>query len=115
MKIALTNPPILIATLFSILIFAPIAEEFLFRYALQNYLKKYIKAKHAIIIAGLCFALLHISPSQGIGNIALIASLWMLGVFLGWVYERQGSLVASITLHMTFNVISTIQIVTLSK
>ena len=111
LKAALTNPPVLLATLFSVLIFAPIAEEFLFRFALQNYLKKYMRTKYAIVIAAFAFAALHLSPSQGIGNISLMISLWTLGVFLGWVYERQGSLLASVTLHAIFNTASTIQIV----
>lgn len=111
LKVALANPPILVATLFSILIFAPIAEEFLFRYALQNYLKKYLNTKYAILVAGFAFALLHLSPSQGIGNITLMISLWTLGSFLGWVYERQGSLLTSITLHAIFNGVSTLQII----
>jgi membrane protease YdiL (CAAX protease family) len=111
LKIALANPPILIATLFSVLVFAPIVEEFLFRFALQSYLKKYLNPKYAILIAAFAFALLHLSPSQGVGNITLMISLWTLGIFLGWVYERQGSLLASVTLHATFNIISTLQIV----
>jgi membrane protease YdiL (CAAX protease family) len=89
LKMALSHPPMLASILFSVIVFAPITEEFLFRYVAQNYLKKYLKPRYAILITGLCFALLHLLPSQGVGNIYLTASLWTLGVFLGWVYERR--------------------------
>ncbi|MBI3211827.1 MAG: CPBP family intramembrane metalloprotease [Simkania negevensis] len=50
--------------------------------------------------------LFHLSSSQGVGNI----SLFIFALYLGFLYEKQCSLFASIALHMTFNSISVIRI-----
>ncbi|MBS0627186.1 MAG: CPBP family intramembrane metalloprotease, partial [Verrucomicrobia bacterium] len=110
LKQALASPLLLLSTLISILLFAPIIEEFLFRGMLQNFLKKYMSRTKALVISAFFFAIIHLSPSQGLGNISLFFSLFTFGCFLGFVYEKQGSLLSSITLHLTFNVITTFQI-----
>jgi membrane protease YdiL (CAAX protease family) len=110
LKTTLTSPGMLAVALFTILIAAPIIEEFLFRGLLQTYFKRHMNVKIAMICSSLCFALFHLAPSQGIGNISLVASLFTFALFLGFIYERQGSLFASIGLHMTFNAMSTIRI-----
>jgi membrane protease YdiL (CAAX protease family) len=110
LKTTLGSPPMLAVALFTILIAAPIIEEFLFRGCLQNFLKRYMIPKKAIIFSALCFSLFHLAPSQGIGNISLVASLFLFALFLGFIYERQASLFASIGLHMTFNAVSTVRI-----
>lgn len=114
LKLALQSPLLLFSTLFSILIAAPILEEFLFRGILQNYFKQFIGRKTAIALSAFFFALIHLSSFQGLGNIPLIFSLFTFGCFLGFVYERQRSLLSSIALHMTFNGISTLQILFIS-
>jgi membrane protease YdiL (CAAX protease family) len=110
LKTTLESPAMAILALISIVIIAPIVEEFLFRGALQTYLKRRMSPKTAIIVTSLCFGLFHFSPEQGFGNISLIASLFVFGTFLGYVYERQGSLYASIGLHLAFNFISSVRI-----
>ena len=110
LKSTLQSPLQLALALVSILIIAPILEEFLFRGALQNYLKRWFGTKAAILLAAACFAFFHFSPSQGLGNLSLIPSLLTFACFLGFVYERQGSLYASIALHMTFNLASSMRI-----
>jgi uncharacterized protein len=110
LKMTLGSPPMLAVALFTILIAAPVMEEYLFRGLLQNWLKQHLGKKAAILIAAFCFALFHLAPSQGLGNISLIVSLFSFACFLGFIYERQASLFASIGLHMTFNTISTLRI-----
>lgn len=110
LKTTLGSPPMLAVALFTILIAAPIIEEFLFRGCLQNFFKRYMIPKNAIILSSICFSLFHFAPSQGIGNISLVASLFLFALFLGFIYERQASLFASIGLHMTFNAVSTFRI-----
>jgi len=112
---ALHSPLLLTSTLLSIFISAPIIEEFLFRGILQNFLKQYVSRKSALILAAFFFAFVHMSPSQGLGNLSLFFSLFTFGCFLGYVYERQGSLLASIALHMTFNAITTLQILFIAQ
>ncbi len=111
LKMTLATPSLLAIALFSILVAAPILEEFLFRGMLQNWLKKHLGKKAAILVTALLFSAFHLSPSQGVGNISLILSLFFFGCFLGFVYERQGSLLASMSLHITFNTISTLRII----
>jgi uncharacterized protein len=115
LKTTLGSPPMLAIALFTILIAAPIIEEFLFRGCLQNFFKRYMLTKNAILLSALCFSLFHFAPSQGIGNISLVVSLFLFALFLGFIYERQASLFASIGLHMTFNAVSTFRILFFSE
>ncbi len=110
LKTTLESPPMLAVAIFTILLAAPVIEEFLFRGCLQNYFKRYMPTRQAIALSALCFSLFHLSPSQGIGNISLVATLFCFALFLGFIYERQASLFASIGLHMTFNAVSTFRI-----
>ena len=110
LKTTFENPAMTVLALISIVIIAPIVEEFLFRGALQTYLKRRLPPKTAIIVASACFGLFHFSFEQGFGNISLIVSLFVFGTFLGYVYEKQGSLYASIGLHLAFNFISSVRI-----
>jgi uncharacterized protein len=110
LKTTLDSPKMLSLALFTILIAAPVIEEFLFRGYLQTFLKRHMPIKLAIVISSLCFSLFHITASQGLGNFSLVASLFTFALFLGFIYERQGSLFASVGLHMTFNTVSTLKI-----
>jgi membrane protease YdiL (CAAX protease family) len=110
LKTTLTSPPMLAVALFTILIAAPVIEEFLFRGCLQTFFKRFMSPRKAIALSALCFGLFHFSTSQGLGNISLIACLFTFALFLGFIYERQASLFASIGLHMTFNAASTFRI-----
>ena len=112
-KLAMSQPLSLAFALLSVLVLAPVVEEYLFRGVLQTYFKKRMGIKPAILLSALCFALFHYSTSQGLGNISLLFSLLILGGYLGFIYERQGSLWASISLHMIFNAISAIRILML--
>ncbi len=110
LKSAMNNPHQLIAALFLILVIAPLLEELLFRGLLQSFIKKHLGAKAAILLAGLGFALLHVSSIQGFGNISLVLSLLTFSYFLGLVYEKRQSLIAPIALHFTFNAFTTLRI-----
>jgi membrane protease YdiL (CAAX protease family) len=110
LKTTLGSPQMLTVALFTILIAAPVIEEFLFRGCLQTFFKRYMVPRNAILLSALCFALFHFAPSQGIGNISLVGSLFLFALFLGFIYERQASLFASVGLHMTFNTVSTFRI-----
>ena len=115
LKMTLGSPSLLLSALFLILIAAPILEELLFRGFLQSHLKAHVGAKSAILITALCFALFHLSVSQGLGNISLAITLFCFACFLGFIYERQGSLFASIGLHTAFNAVSSFRILFLPE
>lgn len=106
-----SNFLITLLALITIILAAPVIEEFLFRGFLQNFLKRHVGTKAAILLTAFTFSLFHFSLSQDLGNIPLVASLFALALFLGFIYERQQSLFASIALHITFNSISVLRIV----
>ena len=109
------HPVFLLLSLITILIFAPIIEELLFRGFLQTWLKKYLKRKTAIILASLAFAFFHFNPLQQQGNIPLISTLFCLSCILGFLYERQRSLLSPITLHAVFNMVNIFNLLVLQK
>ena len=104
------NPLLTIFALIAILFIAPFFEEFLFRGLLQTYLKQLLGTKAAILLSSICFAFFHFSKDQGVGNIALIPTLFVFALYLGFIYERQRSLAASITLHFVFNLVGVVRI-----
>lgn len=82
----------------SAIVISPVAEEVVFRGLLQTVIRGYLgSAWPAIGIASVLFGLMHISQPQYILPLAL------LGAAMGYLYERTGSLVAPILLHVVFN------------
>jgi membrane protease YdiL (CAAX protease family) len=98
-----------LATL-SIIILAPLIEETLFRGFLQTYIRKHLGSKQAIVITSVCFSLFHYASGQDLGNISIIGSLFILSLFLGFLYEKKGSILAPMTLHASFNTVSVINL-----
>jgi membrane protease YdiL (CAAX protease family) len=110
-KYALENPLLFAVTFVSVGGIVPLLEELLFRGFLQSWIKFRLKSsKWAIVITSIVFALFHFSASQGVTNIELLFSLFILSCFLGFLYERQQSLWAPIGLHACFNTLSMLMI-----
>lgn len=97
------NKPLFLMMAFFVVIIVPFIEELLFRGFLQTYLKRYLGRLGSIGLTAAIFALFHFAPSQGIGNFQLILTLFVLALFLGFIYEREKTLFASIALHASFN------------
>jgi hypothetical protein len=112
LKLAMGSPFSLSVALLTILIGAPLLEEYLFRGVLQTWLRRKLSPISAIIISSLSFAAFHLTPGQGIGNITLFFSLFAFAIYLGFIYEKQRSLFSNVFLHVTFNLISVIRILT---
>ena len=83
----------------SVMIFAPIAEELLFRGVIYTHIKQAGHPKLAIGFSAIIFAAIH-------GNLALTLPLAALGLALVWVYEKTGTIIAPILMHATFNAIN---------
>ena len=83
----------------SVMVFAPIAEELLFRGVIYTHIKQAGHPKLAIGFSAIIFAAIH-------GNLALILPLAVLGCVLVWVYEKTGTIIAPIIMHSTFNAIN---------
>lgn len=110
LKMTFAHPLHLLLAALSIIFFAPLIEELLFRGFLQSFIRQHLGSKQAVLITSACFALFHYSKDQGLGNIPVICSLFILSLFLGFLYEKRGSLLAPITLHASFNAISVINL-----
>lgn len=105
-KTASTSTSLLAVLILCVIFIVPAVEELLFRGFFQNWLKRFMGQWKAVALTSLVFAFFHFSPSQGMGNIELLISLFVLSCFLGFIYERQKSLWAPISMHAIFNAVS---------
>jgi len=110
LKMTFEHPLYFILSVFSIVVLAPLIEETLFRGFLQTFIRQHLGSKQAIWITSACFSFFHYSSEQGMGNIPIIGSLFVLALFLGYLYERQRTLMAPMALHASFNAISVMNI-----
>lgn len=95
----------------SVLVFmAPLVEEILFRGFLYNWIKRHLGWKIALVISSVLFALLHVAAAQGLSNITLVISFSFFALYLGYLYEREGTLFAPYGLHLLFNLVSVIKV-----
>lgn len=79
----------------------PIAEEFLFRGIIYRRYRLISSMKLALTWSTLLFALAH-------GNMVQMIYAAVLGVFLGYVYEKFGTIIAPICMHIVVNLTSLI-------
>jgi uncharacterized protein len=106
----LPDPLLFAVTGLAIVTIVPLTEEFLFRGLLQSWLKRKLHATGGIVLSSLIFAIFHFSEAQGVTNFELLTSLFLLSCMLGYIYERQRSLWASVGLHSFFNFMSLVMI-----
>ncbi len=91
-----------IATVFLIVIAAPVTEETLFRGLFFGALRTRSPFWVAAGASGILFGAVHLAS----GDIAVAGLLTLFGVILAWLYERTGSLGPPIILHMVNNAIA---------
>lgn len=115
LKMTLGYPILFILALISIVVLAPLVEEILFRGFLQSFIRQHLGRKQAIFITSLLFSLFHYSPEQKMSNITIVGSLFAFSLFLGFIYEKRGSLFAPIFLHSLFNTINVVNLYFLGK
>ncbi len=83
------------------MIMAPIVEEIIFRGLILSRLRKAMPIGWAIAISSLLFGLVH-------GQILWMSYAFVLGIIMSLVVIKTDSLVASIILHMVFNIFGTV-------
>ncbi|MBL7068412.1 MAG: CPBP family intramembrane metalloprotease [Candidatus Omnitrophica bacterium] len=83
---------------FFVAVLGPVMEEIFFRGFLYNAIKKEAGIKSAVFISAVLFSFLH---AHAVGFLPIL----VLGVFLAYLYEKTGSLVPSITVHVAHNLI----------
>ena len=92
-------PPELALQALSVVVFAPVCEELLFRGVLYPSLRDLGHRRMAIAASSLLFAAIH-------GSLALMLPLTVLAVVLVWLYEKTGSIIAPILMHAAFNAVN---------
>jgi membrane protease YdiL (CAAX protease family) len=75
----------------------PIIEELFFRGFMYSAFKKHIGVIGAMLITAVMFAALH---AHAVGFVPIV----VLGLLLAYLYEKTGTLVSSITVHVIHNV-----------
>ncbi|MGC8560463.1 MAG: CPBP family intramembrane glutamic endopeptidase [Phycisphaerae bacterium] len=119
------SPEQILSLVVMICIIAPIAEELFFRGLLQTLIIRTIAvvrrrdtdAEHVrggerlagILIAAAIFAAVHLSVTADAWS--WLPALFLLGIALGYAYERTGKLWADITIHSLFNAFAVVMIV----
>ncbi len=89
-----------------------VCEECFFRGYLLNGLKQHFNATWTIVVSAIAFGLFHVVLAGGAAPERMLPSTVM-GLLLGWMAYRSGSIVPSIVLHATHN--STLLIVVQSR
>jgi len=103
------NPQIPTRILITIVavIIAPLLEELIFRGLFQTMIRSFLSVKHsawpAIAISSALFVLMHVDKSHW-------PALYVLGVGMGYAYEKSGSLFRPIFIHMLFNATSIVSV-----
>ncbi len=83
----------------NLLVLAPIAEELLCRRVMLDGLKQRFSPRTAVMASSVIFGAMHIIS----GGIALAVGATVMGLILGIVYEKTGSLRAAVTVHAAAN------------
>lgn len=77
----------------------PIAEEIVFRGAIQHTLQAALGKRYpwiAIVISALIFGFIHLNKAQGV-------HAFVIGLLLGWMYYRTGSILPGLVFHWVNN------------
>jgi len=91
-----------------IAVITPIGEELLYRGLVQSVLHRNMRPAFAVALAGLLFAIAH-------GTLYLIPGTAALGVLIGFVFYRTGSLVYPVMIHALFNAVSLVRLHMMSE
>lgn len=91
--------------LLSVVFFAPVVEEIVFRGCLHSRLRRTMKPLTAAIISAFIFGIAH-------GHIISTTYAFILGLVLAYLYEKYNSVLVSIMFHMAFNASNYIPIIT---
>jgi membrane protease YdiL (CAAX protease family) len=97
-----TNTLLLVAGALVVIVVAPICEEIFFRGFLYRVLRMRMAFWFAAAIDGIVFGLVHASST----SLAALPILAFLGLVFCYVYERTGTLFATIAMHALNNMIS---------
>ncbi|MEO8423142.1 MAG: type II CAAX endopeptidase family protein [Actinomycetota bacterium] len=96
-------------------VIAPISEELFFR----GVLFRTVRDRHgfwpAALASAIPFGLVHYVPAPAIDALVLQLTMVFTGIGLAWIYERRGTLAATMAAHMAFNVAGVVVILGLVR
>lgn len=99
----------ILMTAIGVAILVPIAEELFFRGLLHTWLvKRSLRLIPRLVLSSAVFAIYHLD------SLGVVASSFLLGLTAAWVYERTGSLLMAIVVHMTTNGIAVLLLAVIS-
>lgn len=90
------GPKLLFVLTVLVTIIGPVAEELFFRGFAYPVFRKKIGVRNAILLVSVVFAMLHM-------NIVSFFPILALGILLAYLYEKTGSMIPSITVHVIHN------------
>jgi membrane protease YdiL (CAAX protease family) len=79
-------------------VLVPIFEEWLFRGALLQWLRRYFSNRLAIVVSAVLFAAMHLYP-------IVMPYTFVAGLFTGWIRVRTGSTLNTIFIHVLNNLV----------
>ena len=107
------NPVAAPVFLVSVVLFAPVGEELLFRGMLFQALRDRIGAWPGILLSAAAFAVVHVSASATTSaNVIVAVTVFTLGAIFAWIFHRSGSLLVVIVAHCLFNATSAVLLIT---
>ncbi|SCA59019.1 hypothetical protein AB751O23_BZ_00020 [Chlamydiales bacterium SCGC AB-751-O23] len=89
-------------TIILVCLLGPAYEEFIFRGILQSSWVKSFGKFWGIFIASSIFSLAHLN-TLALGEVRVLANLFVFSLFLGVAYEKRKSLLCSVVLHIMLN------------
>lgn len=93
-----------VAGILAMVVMAPWVEELLFRGAIQQHLLSQGRSpRSAILLSAICFGVIHINPAQ-------VLFAFLMGIALGWVVWRTGSIIPAIAGHLLNNGMSVVEL-----
>ncbi len=96
----------------AVVLFAPVAEEMLFRGLIFRGLRNPWGYWGAALASGFLFAAMH---SLSYWSLGFLIPLTAVGMIIAFTYEKTGSLIAPVSLHMTFNLVSFVALLLLPE
>jgi len=98
----------------TIVIFAPILEEIIFRGVIFRWLRESYGFVFSALVSGILFGFIHVLNSLLVGNfldLVYIVLYGVLGLIFSKMYEETGSIYGSIILHVCYNAIPTLYLI----
>jgi membrane protease YdiL (CAAX protease family) len=94
--------PLRLLVIVTVVVVVPVSEEMLFRGMFQTMIRSFVKGPwRSILISSILFSIVHPNKEHW-------PALFVLGMCLGYAYERKGSLFRPILIHSFFNTVSII-------